>query len=259
MRPAREISLTRELALFLSALGFLSRLPLPAWVGWAPGRLARASRYFVLAGAAIGALAGLVYWIAGLILPDPLAAGLALAALIWSTGALHEDGLADCADGMAARRPARALEIMRDSQIGTYGALALVFSVGLRWAALAALGPALGALTLVLSGGIGRFAMVPATACWRYARPGGAGDDIADGARVPEIAFALVTATLLALIGGWAGLLALIVAAALATAFLMRLTARLDGYTGDVLGASAQIGEIAVLVVLAGAWSGAGA
>ncbi len=249
------MSVRTELALFLSALGFLTRLPVPAWVGWAPGRLAVASRYFVLAGAAVGAAGGLVFWLASLLLPTALAAGLSLAALTWLTGALHEDGLADCADGLGARDRARILEIMRDSRIGTYGVLALILSVGLRWGALTLLGPCAGALALVLGGGIGRVAMVPATAYWRYAREDRSGNDIADGAGVPEIAIAAGTALVLALIGGWAGLLALSVGVGLCAVFLVRVAGRIGGYTGDVLGASAQIGEVAVLVVLAGAWA----
>ncbi|MDH3667894.1 MAG: adenosylcobinamide-GDP ribazoletransferase [Paracoccaceae bacterium] len=244
-----------EFALFLSALGFLTRLPVPPWVGWGPGRLAVASRYFVLAGAAIGAVGGMIFWLASLLLPTALAAGLALAASTWLTGALHEDGLADCADGLGARDRARILEIMRDSRTGAYGVLALIFSAGLRWSALTLLGPCAGALALVLGGGIGRMAMVPATAYWRYVREDGSGDDIADGAGVPEIAIAAGTALVLALIGGWAGLLALIIAGGLCAVFLVRVAARIGGYTGDVMGASAQIGEIAVLIVLAGAWA----
>ena len=244
-----------ELALFLSALGFLTRVPVPAWVGWQPGQLARASRYFVLAGALAGAVAGGVWWLASLVLPAALAAGLALVALTWLTGALHEDGLADCADGLGGRTRARTLEIMRDSRIGSYGVLALVFSVGLRWGALALLASAAGGLALVLAGGIGRLAMVPATAFLRYVRADGAGSDIADGAQVAEIAIALATALVLALIGGWAGLLALTVGGLASLAVIAGMARRIDGYTGDVLGASAQAGEIAVLIVLAGAWA----
>ncbi len=127
--------------------------------------------------------------------------------------------------------------------------------MGLRWSALAVLGPSAGALALVIGGGIGRLAMVPATAYWRYVRDDGAGDDIADGAGVPEIAIAFGIAFVLALIGGWAGLLALIAAGVLCAIFLVHVATRIGGYTGDVLGASAQIGEVAVLVVLAGAWA----
>ncbi len=245
-----------ELVLFLSAAGFLTRLPMPGWVGWADDRMIRASRYFAAVGALVGLAGGLVWWLAGQVAPGAVAAGLALAAMIWLTGALHEDGLADCADGLGGGKSGpQALEIMRDSRVGSYGALALVFSVGLRWAALAALAPGWGMLALVLAGGIGRAAMVPATALASYARREGLGGSLAGGAGVIEVAAALGTALVLGIIGGWPGLLALGLALAVTGGFLLYLVRRVGGYTGDGLGAIAQLGEIAVLVVLAGAWA----
>jgi len=245
-----------ELVLFLSAAGFLTRLPMPGWVGWADDRMIRASRYFAAVGALVGLAGGLVWWLAGQVAPGAVAAGLALAAMIWLTGALHEDGLADCADGLGGGKSGpQALEIMRDSRVGSYGALALMFSVGLRWAALAALAPGWGMLALVLAGGIGRAAMVPATALASYARREGLGGSLAGGAGVIEVAAALGTALVLGIIGGWPGLLALGLALAVTGGFLLYLVRRVGGYTGDGLGAIAQLGEIAVLVVLAGAWA----
>ena len=251
MNPLRA-----ELVLLLSAAGFLTRLPMPGWVGWADDRMLRASRYFAVVGALIGLAGGLVWWLAGLVLPALAAAGLALAAMVLLTGALHEDGLADCADGLGGGKSGRqALEIMRDSRGGSYGALALVFSVGLRWAALAALAPGWGVLALALAGGIGRAAMVPATALASYARRDGLGGSLADGAGGIEVAAALGTALMLAVVGGWAGLLALVLAMAVSGGFLLYMVRRVGGYTGDGLGAMAQLGEIAVMVVLAGAWA----
>ena len=245
----------RELMLFLSALGFLTRLPVPAWVGWAPGRLAAASRYFVLAGAAIGAAGG-----AGLLVRQPCPAGCA--------GRRSGARGADLADRRAPRRRAGRLRRRHRGPRPDADARDHARQPGRRlWClgahllggpalvALAVLGPCTGALALVIGGGIGRFAMVPATAYWHYVREGGAGDDIAEGAGIPEIALAFGTALVLALIGGWAGLVALIIAGGLCAIFLVRIATRLGGYTGDVLGASAQIGEIAVLIVLAGAWA----
>jgi adenosylcobinamide-GDP ribazoletransferase len=245
-----------ELVLFLTAAGFLTRLPVPGWVGWAEDRMLRASRYFAAVGALVGLGGGLVWWLAGQIAPAAVAAGLALAAMMLLTGALHEDGLADCADGLGGGKTGpQALEIMRDSRVGSYGALALVFSVGLRWAALAALAPGWGVLALVLAGGIGRATMVPATALAAYARREGLGRSLAGGASGVEVAAALGTALVLGLIGGWAGLLALGLALAVAGGFLLYMVRRVGGYTGDGLGAMAQLGEIAVMVVLAGAWA----
>ncbi len=248
--------LRRELGLFLAAAGFLTRLPLPAGAPWEADRLARASRYFPAVGALVGLAGGAVWWLAGLALPGALAAGLALAAMIWLTGALHEDGLADCADGLGGGHSgAEALEIMRDSRTGSYGVVALILSLGLRWAALASLAPAAGLWALVLAGGIGRAMMVPATALAGYARAEGAGLLVAPGARGGEVGAALGTALALAVLGGWAGILALVLAAAIAAALLAWMARRIGGYTGDGLGAMAQAGEVAVMLVLAGAWA----
>ena len=245
-----------ERDLFLAATGFLTRLPLAKPPGWEPDRLARASRYFPAVGALVGLAGGLVWWLAGMALPPAAAAGLALAAMLWLTGALHEDGLADCADGLGGGRSrTETLAIMRDSRTGSYGVLALGLSLGLRWAALAALAPGAGVLALVLAGGIGRAMMVPATGLAEYARPEGVGSLVARGAGGDEVWVALGTALLLGLIGGWAGLLALVLALFVAGVFLAKLQKRIGGYTGDGLGAIAQLGEITVMLVLAGAWA----
>ncbi|MEL6478701.1 MAG: adenosylcobinamide-GDP ribazoletransferase [Pseudomonadota bacterium] len=248
--------------LFLSAVQFLTRLPVPEHP-WSPGQLARASRYFPLVGALVGGLSALVWLGASALLPAPLAAGLTLAASIALTGALHEDGLADTVDalgGHAARD--RALEIMRDSRIGTYGALALILSVGLRWAALAALAPLAGAAALITAATLGRAAMVPVSRLLPYARGEGAGQQIAPGPNGLDLAIALATALvalglLLLVAVPPSGLLILVTVSPLAAALPFRAAARrLGGYTGDVLGAIGQAVEIAVLVTVAGLLAG---
>src|SRR5215472_9830092 len=122
---------------FRLALGFLTRFP----VGDAVGELAPASWAFPLAGVLVGAFAGLIYWIAMRIgLSAPLAGALAVAGGVLATGALHEDGLADFADGLGVRGgPAERLAAMRASGIGSYGVLALILGLLLRVLALAAL------------------------------------------------------------------------------------------------------------------------
>ncbi|MBC7908147.1 MAG: adenosylcobinamide-GDP ribazoletransferase, partial [Rhodospirillaceae bacterium] len=114
------------------ACAFLTRLPLPDLGVVADGGLARAMRTFPLVGGAVGLAAGLVFLAAHAVLPPLPAALLAVLVAIVLTGALHEDGLADTADGLGARggREAR-LEVMRDSRTGAFGVLAIVFSVGL--------------------------------------------------------------------------------------------------------------------------------
>ena len=122
-----------------ASVGFLTRLPMPADLPFVP--LSEAMRAFPLAGALIGVLAGAVLAsLAGLGLPALAAAGLALAALACLTGALHEDGLADTADGFGGGKDrASKLTIMRDSHIGSYGVLALILGLLVKAACLAAL------------------------------------------------------------------------------------------------------------------------
>ncbi len=138
MRPGSSL-----LADFYFCLGFFTRLPFPSAASRSePHSLAnfsRAVRMLPVAGGLVGALAAIAMAAAsGLGLPPPLAAPLAICSLVLLGGAMHEDGLADCADGFSGGTTReRKLEIMRDSRIGTFGAVALVLSLYLRAASLA--------------------------------------------------------------------------------------------------------------------------
>ena len=123
------------------ALVLLTRLPLPQLASSSFQRQSRAVWAFPLAGLAVTLPACMAAYAAlALGLSAALAAGLFLMVQVLLTGAMHEDGLADCADGFwGGFAPARRLEIMKDSQIGSYGVLALVFAIGLRWHALSLL------------------------------------------------------------------------------------------------------------------------
>jgi adenosylcobinamide-GDP ribazoletransferase len=185
-----------------------------------------------------------------------VAAGLALGAGVLVTGGLHEDGLADTADGLGGSATAeRALEIMRDSRIGTYAGLALIFSVGLRWAALAGLSPADGAVALVVAHGLSRAAIPPVLLAAPYARSAGLAAGLAGAVKGRDVAVATLLALAIAALSGPAcGLVALAAATAAAGITLAVLLRRLGGYTGDGLGAVQQAAEVAVLATLAGCW-----
>ena len=241
-----------------AATVFLTRLPV-AWPGDAPAdQLARAAAHFPAVGAALGAAAGLLGWaVASLGAPLWLAAGLAIAALAVATGGLHEDGLADFADGLGGGTTREAkLAIMRDSQIGSYGALALVFAVLLRTAAAAPLmGSAAGIAVLAMAAAASRAAMTGVF----WALPPARADGLAAANRpcrvraVVATCWALAIALVLGLpllglgVGAATGAAVLILAgmAALAVALLARRA--LGGHTGDVLGAVQQVAEIAAL------------
>lgn len=254
--PRLKRRLARQLALFVSALRFLTRLPVGDLCpdeDRERDRLARALRYFGLAGALTGGLSAVVWWIASTHLPAAAAAGLAVMTGVLVSGALHEDGLADTADALGAGADRdRALEIMRDSRTGTYGTVAVALSLGLRWAALAALAPATGGLALIAAGATGRALIVPATRITGCARPDGLGGRVADGARRAEIALALGTAAAFCLFLGVQGLWALAVAGLAVWPILRVQLRRLGGYTGDGLGAIAHVGETAALIAFAG-------
>ena len=241
------------------AVIFLTRLPLPHPGGVAPGELARALWSAPVVGIAVGLIGAAVYGLAhALHVPALPAAALAVAATLLVTGGLHEDGLADVADGFGGGTTReRKLEIMRDSRIGSYGVCALVLSLLLRVGALASLAdPALVAAALIAAHAAARAGL---PAFMRLVPPARADGMSADaGTPPPESTLA---ATLLgaivafAALGLGAGILALLLVAA-GFVFMAWLCSRqIQGQTGDVLGALQQIGEIAVLLVAAAAMS----
>lgn len=236
----------------LGALGFFSRLPLPA-----PPDFRRALRLAPLAGLLLGAGAGALFFVGQKLgLPPMACALLALAGLALATGALHEDGLADIADGFGGGfSREKKLEIMKDSRIGAFGACALIVSFGLRAAALAALPAALGWLTLTASAGFSRaMALVPLMIL-PPARDVGAGQ--AAGAHNRDLWRAAPLSLPVGLIPMFAGApaatcLVAMMLAGLATLGLCALAkGQIGGQTGDVAGAAQQIAEMVFLLTLA--------
>ncbi len=233
------------------AAGFLTRLALPP-AGEAQARpLAEAARAFPLVGAGLGLGAGLVYAVADWLgLPAPLAAVCAVAVLVAATGALHEDGLSDVADGFGGGGGReRKLAIMRDSRSGAYGVIAVTFSLIARVAALAALAkPGLVAAALVAAGAASR-AAIPVV---MRVMPAARADGLGAAAGVPDrddVALGLVLAGAIALIavGLASALVALAVGAAAAAGVASLARRQIGGHTGDVLGAVQQAAEVAVL------------
>ncbi len=243
-------------------LQFYSRLPVPAGA-WTMADLARALRLAPLAGAVIGLIGAVTLFVGAAVLglPNPIAATLAIAASILATGGLHEDGLADVADGFGGGpTAARKLEIMKDSRIGSFGALALILSVVIKVGAVAYIvlqhGYAGGGVALIAAGAASRgFGLVP-LALLPAARPSGLGQA---AGRLPKAAFAtaLLLATVIGLApmlqGGmapWRPVLGCFCAAAAALGMAWLAKRQIGGQTGDVAGAAQQLCEISYLVAL---------
>lgn len=193
-------------------------------------------------------------------LPALVAAPLAIAALILATGAFHEDGIADCADGFGGgATPARKLEIMKDSRIGTFGALALAFGFYLRAASLTVIleqNFALACAVLIGAAAASRAAALIPIACLSPARAEGAGFSASRPDRIAVGAAACLGAAL-ALTPGlsgaqWPRLVAAMTAAAAAGLAVAAIAKReIGGQTGDVAGAAQQMSEIAYYLVFA--------
>ena len=245
---------------FRSCLSFWSRFP--AGTGARLPEFRTAIRALPAAALAIAAPAMLALALSRAVGLSPLMAALvALAVLAAVTGALHEDGLADCADALSAATPERRLEIMRDSRNGTFGTLALIFSVALRAGALAALAQTstfLACLALLAGAVISRVSSLTPLALLPPARAEGAGHTAgapdSDALRV-AIVGAILCAALPLLGGAGAGatVFAAIVAAGAAFFVTSRARQKIGGQTGDVAGAAQQLAEIGYLVVMSAA------
>lgn len=246
------------------SVAFLSRIHMPQrhFVNF-DGRLSRAVRAFPVAGLLIVLPAAAVVSIFSAIQAAPLfTAFVAVAIHTLITGALHEDGLSDTADGFGGgRTKENALIIMKDSRIGTYGAVALILSFGLRVSALAAVIPLMSpsgtGLLVLAAAALSRTAMV-----WHWSKlPPARKDGVAASAGEPDasavtfaLALGVVSAALLLLLSGvslLAAVLAIAAFAATVPAFSQIVGGKIGGHTGDTIGATQQLTEIAVLAALA--------
>lgn len=277
--------LVQEVRLFFTALQFFTRVPVPSWVGFQPDWLQRSTRYFPVVGACVGVWGAVVMALASWWWPPAVAVVLGMAATVWMTGAFHEDGWADTCDGLGgAVSRDQALLIMKDSRLGTYGALGLLFMLLLKATVLTALVTPqvtelhsaaesgihqvlLGwtMLALIWAHTVSRLAPVVLLRWLPYA-----GD--ADHAKAKPLAMQASAATLWAASGlsalvavalwlgldhmGWPwrtwvqAMVASTLAALVVTLWCSRwFRRRLGGFTGDTLGASQQLSEVAVLLV----------
>ena len=231
------------------ATAFFTRIPVAAPAGHVE-RLAAAAWAFPLVGAGIGGIAAFAFLLVQLLgLGDWPAAVLAVLAGMALTGALHEDGLADTADGLIGGHDRdQRLAIMRDSRHGTFGVVAIVFSVMLRAAALARVGEAIHAGLALIAAHAGSRAILPFA--MRMMAPTRA-DGLGAAAGRPSTPLAIGLPITLAALGPGRGLIAFVLAGAAMSALGVLAHRRIGGYTGDVLGAFQQIGEIVMLLTAA--------
>ena len=250
--------LRRELEYFFGAIRFFTRLPVPGWVGHSAEALERSARYFPAVGLVVGGLGALVFIGALRFWSPPVAVLLSMAATLLATGAFHEDGLSDTADGLGGGwEKARILAIMKDSRVGSYGVVAIVLALLGKLALLSALDPATVPLALLAGHALSRLCATLVMAGMDYAR-----DDDSSKSR-PLARRQSIGALLCAGLFGSVCLLLLpaekvlagVSLALLATLWLVaKLRRWLGGYTGDALGAVQQLGELGFYLGLVMNW-----
>lgn len=239
-----------------AAFTLLTRLPVARFTtSGQPPDLARCVWAFPIVGLAVNGTGALIYWLARKIgIPPLLAAVWTLAATTILSGGFHDDGLADTADGFGGgTTPARKLDIMRDSRIGTYGALALLLSALVRVTAIAALSrPAIVTTAMILAGMLGRSAMLLPLLVLKPARDNGMGASMGQP-RATSASLGLGVAILASFLSLPTSLATAAAVFGFGSALLLaRLASRqIGGYTGDVLGACEIATECVVLTVIA--------
>ncbi len=241
---------------FLAAIRFLTIIPVPGSLGTAEADIVGSKPFFPLVGLAAGAAVAALAWLGGLMLLPVVMAALTVILMAAVSGGLHLDGLSDTADGFLSSRPReRILEIMKDSHVGAMGVIAIVCVLMVKFAALAASG-APGHAAPWASAGLavlgGRCMMVVSMTLLPYARPeGGLGSIFYRQRSVPAAAAcAVVPAVAGFLLAGRAGLAAAVIAALVTMVFALQCRRKIGGATGDTIGATCELAEAAMLVVL---------
>jgi adenosylcobinamide-GDP ribazoletransferase len=247
-----------EVRRLLATFQYFTRLPMPRWVGHNSLQLSGTTRYLPLVGIAIGAVAAACVWACAKVFPATLAVILSTAVTVALTGAFHEDGLADTMDGLGGGHSReRALEIMKDSRIGAFGAAALMLALSTKVAALAALPVVQAAAALIAGHAFSRWCAV--LVAWRlpYARVDSStrAAPVVERLAPAEVAIAGIFALVPLAVCGVQGALGALAALITCTCLGLWYSRRLSGYTGDTLGATQQLTEIAFYLAWLAAWN----
>ena len=235
-----------------TAVGYFTRIPVPASVGFSQAGLNRAARYFPLVGWLVGAVAAAVYWLVSRTVPAPgVAVAVSMVATLLLTGAFHEDGLADCADGFGGGyTPEDRLRIMHDSRIGAFGAIAVCMALLLKWQLLTALTvhPVAILAAMVGAHATSRAAAVSNLLTHDYVRAEGKAKPVAQRMRWSDALWAGIFGIAPLLWFGPECAALVVVGVSVARWLLGRyFVRRIGGITGDCLGMAQQVFELLIL------------
>ena len=235
---------------FFTALAFLTLIPSPRYDDFEGNELGRAMAVFPLIGLLLG---GVLFSVDSLLAPH-VPAGLLniilIATLALLTGGIHLDGLMDTADGFGGgNNRSKVLEIMRDSRTGSFGVLAVILLLMVKWEALNSLSPSTKGTALLVMPVMARWGQVMLTYISPSARVDGFGRHVIKGLGVPSLVTAFLTAIGIAvLLAGWSGFILIIFASIFSFLWSRLFVIRIGGITGDVIGALSELLEVLILL-----------
>lgn len=234
-----------EIRLFFTALCFFTRLPFIRWSGHSEDDLNHSVRYFPLVGLIVGGIGAFTWWLSAQILPNQIAILISMISTLWVTGGFHEDGLADSCDGLGGGwTQEQMLTIMKDSRIGSYGSLALIMALLLKFETLKALDSTLLPLILIAGHSVSRLLSVALIATLSYVKENGKAKPLAQHITGFELLIA-TSSGLSPLVFLPINLLPTLFAVLISGLYFGQTLRRLlGGYTGDCLGAMQQIAEL---------------
>lgn len=250
--------MTEQLKIFFTALQFYTRLPIPKWAEYSQNHFDRSTRYFPLIGWIVGGFGALIFIMADKFLPQSVSLLLSMAATILLTGAFHEDGFADFCDGFGAGwTKQQILDIMKDSRIGTYGAGGIFFMLFLKFHLLSELGARFLPLALIMGHSVSRAAILVFRQTHGYVRD----NDDAKAKPMPQNVskkdcwVGIILGSLPLVLLPLPMILTVIVFVLLTEFFFSQwIVRRIGGYTGDCLGATQQLCELACYLGIIFSW-----
>lgn len=240
---------------FLTALQFLTIIPIPWRRAVSPEELGRSVGYFPIIGLIIGLILAGLNWLFSLILPPMVANALLIVSLVVMSGALHLDGFADTCDGLAGHKTLEERwQIMQDSRVGGFGVIGVVLILLVKYVSLNSLPQPLLMMTLVLMPVVSRWAMVYAIFAYPYAKPSGLGTIFKQETRWPRFTLATVSTFIVAVavippfrLTGLAVMFGVWLVTVVIVAYFK---SKFAGLTGDTYGAINELAEVSVLLIL---------
>ncbi|MDT8316697.1 MAG: adenosylcobinamide-GDP ribazoletransferase [bacterium] len=238
---------------FITALGFLTLFPFPARSDFDAKDLGRSMALFPLVGLLLGGILFFINYALSPYLPDRLVNIIIIASLVLLTGGLHLDGFMDTLDGIGGgNNREKILKIMRDSRVGAFGAMGIVFLVLIKWESLNSLGEEVKGMALILMPVISRYGMALLTHIAPYARDEGLGRPFVEGLTLKRVGIALSLTLVISFIAaGMTGIIILLIVTALGLLWSRWFIKKIGGITGDVIGAFNEVTELVALMLFA--------